>query len=238
MAQVGKSMLAVHPTVAKRVLKEIDEQCSLYYIVIGSVYNLAQSAMVDAMQLLKKSKHYKHEIKRNSNMALEAYNHWNQKMKLKLWDKYQLWLDCSDAVADKMKMDIEKLRWSYDAELMKQGENEHTLKSYLLTAVTLNDIAMHTFVKFLTDGSEKIGIDQSRMFRSESSFESVKTNWEKAVTPLLHCSAGNIDCNNNKNCVLASDIICKKLANFNMYEEACAYGAELNMDIVEQYIEN
>lgn len=51
MAQVGKSMLAVHPTVAKRVLKEIDEQCSLYYIVIGSVYNLAQSAMVDAMQL-------------------------------------------------------------------------------------------------------------------------------------------------------------------------------------------
>ena len=71
MAQVGKSMLAVHPTVAKRVLKEIDEQCSLYYIVIGSVYNLAQSAMVDAMQLLKQSKHYKHEIKRNSIWLLK-----------------------------------------------------------------------------------------------------------------------------------------------------------------------
>lgn len=237
MAQVGKSMLAVHPDVAKRVLKEIDEQCSLYYIVIGSVYNLAQSAMVDAMQFLKSSKYYKHETKRDANQALEAYNSWNQKMKLKLWDKYQLWLDCSDAVADKMRIDVEKLRWSYDAVLMKRSEKEHTLYSYLLTAVTLNDIAMNTFEKFLRDGTKKIGIDLSRMFKSESSFEAVKTNWEKAVTPILSCSSGNIDCNNDNNCVLAGDIICKKLANFNMYEEACAYGAELNMDIVEQYIE-
>lgn len=56
MARVGRNMLGLHPDVARRVLKDIDERCSMYYIIIGSVYNLAQSAMVDAMPLLKESK--------------------------------------------------------------------------------------------------------------------------------------------------------------------------------------
>ena len=152
MARIGRNMLAVHPDVARRVLKDIDECCSMYYIIIGSVYNLAQSAMVDAMPLLKESRFWKFEVKKDANAALGAYESWNSKMKMKLWDKYQMWLDVSDAVADKMKVDVQKLRWSYDALLMREKIEEHTLKSYLLTASTLNDIAENTFGKFLRDG--------------------------------------------------------------------------------------
>lgn len=189
------------------------------------------------MPLLKQSKWWRHEVKRDARLALAAYDSWNQKMKLKLWNKYQLWLDCSDAVADKMRMDVEKLRWSYDAVLMKRKEDNHRLEAYLLTAVTLNDIAQNTFVKFLRDGSKVAGVDLGKMFRGESSFENVKTNWEKAVIPILRCSGGDIDCNGDKNCVLAADIICKKLADFSMYEEACGYGAELNWETVSQYMD-
>lgn len=228
-------MLAVHPEVAKRVLARIDEQCSLYYIVIGSVYNLAQSAMVDAMPLLKQSKWWAHEVKRDANLALVAYDTWSAKMKLKLRDRFQLWLDVSDDVAEKMRMDVEKLRWSYDAVLMRCKEANHRLEAYLLTAVTLNDIAQNTFEKFLRDGSKVAGVDLGKMFKGESSFEAVKANWEKAVTPILRCSGGNIDCSKDNNCVLAGDIICKKLADLGMYEKACGYGAELNMDIMEKY---
>lgn len=64
MARVGRNMLAVHPDVARRILKDIDERCSMYYIIIGSVYNLAQSAMVDAMPLLKESKWWRFEVKK------------------------------------------------------------------------------------------------------------------------------------------------------------------------------
>lgn len=99
----------------------------MYYIIIGSVYNLAQSAMVDAMPLLKESKWWRFEVKKNANAALGAYDSWNSKMKLKLWDKYQMWLDVSDAVADKMKVDVQKLRWSYDALLMRaEDRGAHT----------------------------------------------------------------------------------------------------------------
>lgn len=37
--------------------------------------------------------------------------------------------------------------------------------------------------------------------------------------------------------MLAGDIICRKLADIEMYEEACKYAADLNMDIVEKYME-
>lgn len=237
MARVGRNMLGLHPDVARRVLKDIDERCSMYYIIIGSVYNLAQSAMVDAMPLLKESKWWRFEVKKDANAALGAYESWNSKMKMKLWDKYQMWLDVSDAVADKMKVDVQKLRWSYDALLMREKIEEHTLKSYLLTASTLNDIAENTFGKFLRDGSKNIGVDLTEMFKAESSFAAVKANWDKAVAPIMMCGGGNIDCNKDSNCVLAGDIICRKLADIEMYEEACKYAADLNMDIVEKYME-
>lgn len=53
----------------------------------------------------------------------------------------------------------------------------------------------------------------------------------------LKCSGGDIDCNKDSNCVLAADIISRKLADFKMYEEACGYGAEYNPEVIEKYIE-
>ena len=194
--------------------------------------------MVDAMPLLKESKWWRFEVKMNSNAALGAYDSWNSKMKLKLWNKYQMWLDVSDAVADKMKVDVQKLRWSYDALLMKTNTEDHALKSYLLTASTLNDIAENTFAKFLREGTKQIGFDLREMFKEESSFAAVKANWDRAIAPIMRCGGENIDCNTDNNCVLASDIICRKLADVEMYEEACKYAADLNMDVVEKYMED
>lgn len=53
----------------------------------------------------------------------------------------------------------------------------------------------------------------------------------------MRCGGGNIDCNKDNNCVLAGDIICRKLADVEMYEEACRYAADLNMEVVEKYME-
>lgn len=237
MASVGRNMLAVHPDVARRTLERIDEQCSLYYIIIGSVYNLAQSAMVDAMEPLKASGWWRHEVKRDARQALRFYEQWEQKMRLKLGDRWQLWLDASDGVAERMVMHLSKLRWSYEAVLMKRKVEESRLMAALLTAVTMNDIADETFRKFLRDGSRRTGVDLSEMFRRESSFVAVKAAWERACTPILRCAGGDIDCNDDANCRLAADIICRRLSDFGLYEEACGYGAEMNMDVVERYME-
>ena len=233
----NRNLLAVHPDVMKRTMDAVNDQCSLYYIIIGSVYNLAQSSMLDAKVLLQETKHWKHEVKRDVNKALAAYDAWNSKMKVQLWDRYQMWLDISDDVAEKMKMHVQKLRWSYDAVLMKHNDTEHLLKAHLLTALTMNDLALSTFRKYIADGSEKTKVDMSLLFSKESSFKDVAKNWENAVRRVLKCSGGDIDCNKDSNCVLAVDIISRKLADFGMYEEACGYGAEYNPEVIEKYID-
>lgn len=234
----NRNLLAVHPDVMKRTMDAVNGQCSLYYIIIGSVYNLAQSSMFDAKVMLEETRHWKHEVKRDVNKALAAYDAWNSEMKVQLRDRYQMWLDISDDVAEKMKMHVQKLKWSYDAVLMKHNDTEHLLKAHLLTALTMNDLALSTFRKYIADGSEKTKVDMSLLFSKESSFKDVATNWEKAVRRVLKCSGGDIDCNKDNNCVLAADIISRKLADFKMYEEACGYGAEYNPEVIEKYIDD
>lgn len=215
LVRQNRNLLAVHPDVMKRTMDAVNDQCSLYYIIIGSVYNLAQSSMLDAKVMLEETKHWKHEVKRDVNKALAAYDAWNSKMKIH----------------------VQKLRWSYDAVLMKHNDTEHLLKAHLLTALTMNDLALSTFRKYIADGSEKTKVDMSLLFSKESSFKDVATNWENAVRRVLKCSGGDIDCNKDSNCVLAADIISRKLADFKMYEEACGYGAEYNPEVIEKYIE-
>lgn len=238
LVRQNRNLLAVHPDVMKRTMDAVNDQCSLYYIIIGSVYNLAQSSMLDAKVMLEETRHWKHEVKRDVNKALAAYDAWNSKMKVKLRDRYQMWLDISDDVAEKMKMHVQKLKWSYDAVLMKHNDTEHLLKAHLLTALTMNDLALSTFRKYIADGSEKTKVDMSLLFSKESSFKDVATNWEKAVRRVLKCSGGDIDCNKDSNCVLAADIISRKLADFKMYEEACGYGTEYNPEVIEKYIDD
>lgn len=238
LVRQNRNLLAVHPDVMKRTMDAVNDQCSLYYIIIGSVYNLAQSSMLDAKVMLEETRYWKHEVKRDVNKALAAYDAWNSKMKVQLRDRYQMWLDISDDVAEKMKMHVQKLKWSYDAVLMKHTDTEHLLKSHLLTALTMNDLALSTFRKYIADGSEKTKVDMSLLFSKESSFKDVATNWEKAVRRVLKCSGGDIDCNKDNNCVLAADIISRKLADFKMYEEACGYGAEYNPEVIEKYIDD
>ncbi len=237
LVRQNRNLLAVHPDVMKRTMDAVNDQCSLYYIIIGSVYNLAQSSMLDAKVMLEETKHWKHEVKRDVNKALAAYDTWNSKMKAQLRDRYQMWLDISDDVAEKMKMHVQKLRWSYDAVLMRYNDTEHLLKAHLLTALTMNDLALLTFRKYIADGSEKTKVDMSLLFSKESSFKDVAKNYENAVRRVLKCSGGDIDCNKDNNCQLAADIISRKLANFGMYEEACGYGAEYNPEVIEKYVD-
>lgn len=192
LVRQNRNLLAVHPDVMKRTMDAVNDQCSLYYIIIGSVYNLAQSSMLDAKVMLEETKHWKHEVKRDVNKALAAYDTWNSKMKAQLRDRYQMWLDISDDVAEKMKMHVQKLRWSYDAVLMRHNDTEHLLKAHLLTALTMNDLALSTFRKYIADGSEKTKVDMRLLFSKESSFKDVATNWENAVRRVLKCSGGDL----------------------------------------------
>ena len=77
----------------QKTLGNIDRCCSLFYVAMASIYNVAQSAMVDAHALLRQHPVYKHGVKRSAKKALLAYERLDKALQQTLGDRYQLWLD-------------------------------------------------------------------------------------------------------------------------------------------------
>lgn len=59
--------LQLTPQALQRQQQEIDRCCSLYYIIIGSIYNIAQSAMIDAYTYIRRDPRYRHQTKQDIN---------------------------------------------------------------------------------------------------------------------------------------------------------------------------
>ena len=59
--------------------KQIDRCCSLYYLMMGSIYNTVQSAMVDARDAIRDSPLYRQQIKQNIRKALKKYDELNNR---------------------------------------------------------------------------------------------------------------------------------------------------------------
>lgn len=58
ISRIPRRVYIIAPSVKQKeeILKSIDRYCSLYYITIGSAYNIAQTAMIDAYNAIKEDK--------------------------------------------------------------------------------------------------------------------------------------------------------------------------------------
>lgn len=125
-----------------KTLGDIDRCYSLFYVAMASIYNVAQSAMVDAHAFLRQHPAYRQEVKRSARKALLAYERLDKALQQTLGDRYQLWLDLSDNVDDEMRSHIQTLRLSFDAWLLRYNVQQHALLAHMETALTI--IAWHS----------------------------------------------------------------------------------------------
>lgn len=219
--------------VKQRQLLAIDRCCSLYYTVMGSIYNTAQTVMVDAVTELKRHPHiYRQAVKQNIRLAMQAYDKWEKRMRDVLADRYQFWLDLSDAVDDEMRRHIQTLRLSFDAWLLKYNVKDHTLISHLMTALTLIRFARETFDMLFDKYREQTHVDMRPMFRG-GDFREIEHYWERAVRPLLTTPPGQPDINFNEShdVELAFRIIARKLTDDGIFNRAGEQGLKLNPDL-------
>ena len=103
----------------QKTLGNIDRCCSRFYVAMASIYNVAQSSVVDAHAFLRQHPAYRHGVKRSAKKALLAYERLDKALQQTLGDRYQLWLDLSDNVDDEMRSHIQTLRLSFDAWLLR-----------------------------------------------------------------------------------------------------------------------
>lgn len=229
-------MRAVQAHITERQQKEIDRCCQAYYVIIGSIYNVVESAMVDAVELVRRDKRFRHRVKQDFKYALHAYRIWDSKMRETLGDRYTLWLDLSDGVADIIASDLKKLYYAFDAHLMRHHIADHRMIASLETATTMVKFARQTFDVYFDKFRESCGVDLRPWF-SGGDMRDIEFRWNRACEPFLRTpsDAPNINFNESRDCELAYKILSDRILSPDTYNLAGRDALTLNEDVCRIY---
>lgn len=222
----------IAPSVKQKeeLLKSIDRYCPLYYITMGSAYNIAQTAMIDALGAIKEDKKlYRQKTKQSINKALAAYNTWDAKMRFVLADRYQLWLDLSDASEAELKPLVTTLYYCIDNYFLKNQVPKSKIVARMEAAMVLIDVAVSLFRNLFDNVRKKIGVDLRPAFNEGNALE-LQHNWNNAMQSVINTIPGmpDIDINDDADSVQAAKNIIRKLTNEGIYDRAGEYALQLN----------
>ena len=222
----------IAPSVKQKeeLLKSINSYCSLYYITMGSAYNIAQTAMIDALGAIKEDKKlYRQKTKQSINKALAAYNTWDAKMRFVLADRYQLWLDLSDASEAELKPLVTTLYYCIDNYFLKNQVPKSKIVARMEAAMVLIDVAVSLFRNLFDNVRKKIGVDLRPAFKEGNALE-LQHNWNNAMQSVINTIPGmpDIDINDDADSVQAAKNIITKLTNEGIYDRAGEYALQLN----------
>lgn len=228
--------LQLTPQALQRQQQEIDRCCSLYYIIIGSIYNIAQSAMIDAYTYIRRDPRYRHQTKQDINYAIQAYEKWDHRMRQTLGDRYQLWLDISDAIAEYIQHDVQVLLYAFDDHLMHHNIPDHLFIATVENSLTIVQMAQQTFETMFDDFQRKCHIDLRPLFNT-GNFQDIQFRWRRAVRTFLKTPDNHPDINFNDSTrvTLAYDILIRKLYDPDTYNIASRSALQLNQDICRKY---
>ena len=217
----------------KRLMNQVDRSCSLYYITMGSIYNVCQTAMVDAREFIctHEPTFYRQQVKYNIKKALEAYDKWLKKMENSLGEHYQMWLDVSDAVDDEMKILITTLYYSIDNFLLKNKVEYSKVYAHMEVAAVLLQLANSIYTDLFNNIQKRIGTDIRYMFQGGDASDLYRY-WHEAMRYMYKLKPVVPDVNLNEDPTInqAVDNIVKRLTAENIYNRGGEYALRLNPD--------
>ena len=224
------SAFALAPGIKRETLARVDRACFLYYVTIGSIYNICQSAMVDAREGLRRDRTlFRHKVKQEVNLAFAAYDRWDAAMRRILRDRYQLWLDLSDSVDSDLRRQVQILFYSVDNFFLKSRVPRSKVFSRMETALVLLDIARDTFRRIFRHVRDMIGVDIAPMFAGADASD-IFFHWHAAITAASRSLPGFPDVNVNADPVSVQAVhnIQAALSSGDIYNRAAEYAMSLN----------
>lgn len=195
-----------------RAMQYFDRLNSLVNLVVGAVNSIACNALVDAVNELRKSKHYKFKAKQEAKQAIEAYEAWERAHTKNFGDRYNLFLDYLSAAEEAIQPDIDKLYWAIKQVLDKHKTEEAALKSKIETARTLLEYAVCMYDKTLETCRKETGIDFDFLMRP-ARLTAALHHWTRCEDIVSRTKGETINLNNDPNCVLAFKVIENKITS-------------------------
>lgn len=217
----------------KRMVENVDRSCALYYVTMGSIYAVCQSAMVDAVDFIRTHEptFYRQQVKYNIKKALEAYDKWNKTMENALGEQYQIWLDVSDAVDEEIKPLVTTLYYSIDNCLLKNNVTCSKVYARMEVAAVLLQLANSIYTDLFKHIQKRIGIDITPLFRGGDASD-IYHYWHEAIHFACKVKPVVPDVNLNDDPTInqAVNNIVKRLTAENIYNRGGEYALRLNPD--------
>lgn len=223
----GVNCFALTAKAKAEAMRKVDRACAAYYVIIASLFNTSNTAMVDAVELLKPVRRlWQGNARSGARKALRCYDDWNRRMKATLKDRYGLWLDVSDKTDALMRPHVRNLFYAFDAVLLKHGVADHAAKAMTETAGVLSELCVEMFDKYFDGVERQAGVSMRGMF-CRHFFTGCRTYWDDARKAVCGAEAA-IDFNADPRCALAYKVLVSKAMDEGLYNAAGEYGLRVN----------
>lgn len=203
------------PSARQRQAEEVfDRLNSLVNLLVGAVNTIAGKAMFDAIERVKPTPYYRHELKRHLKEAERTYYAYEKRHIQNFGDRTQLFYDYLDTAEEDIQPHVDILRLTIKSMLDKYRQSGTELKAYVETARNLLAFAVHLYdlqVKTADEAAPGIHFDK---YMNPARLTGTLYHFERAADMICKTEGGAaIDLNKDKDVVLAFHIIEKKLTS-------------------------
>ena len=229
------SISAIAQGINKMLVKR-DYFFSLFWSALAPINNVAIMEITDAYNLLKDTRYFKRDIKRNAKMTMQRIDKYDRAVYLHMkntedGDKSQFWLDYTDEHYEAVKNDLKIFYLSVLQVLTKFDEEEREMKARLVTSCALLEFAIGMFDEFfkVIELDEHISI--VNMFR-DARLDYIFSIWREVVDSICR-SNKPYDINDDENANKAFRVIENRLTDMEWLGKVGNVAIAYNPDVVK-----
>lgn len=212
--------------------RTVDRMTSLYYLMIGSLATITQTAIKDLYdELYQRKDLFKFKLKlrikeafSRSNQLIMTFKKYTSEI-----SQYDLWLDITDCMEDELKNDMRNLYYVTDNILLKNNIKEHRLQTLACIAYNLS-IMLHDMSQRYDDVMKHAGIGTANIKPSEmflSPMYGMYTSMKEVAAMIITDKDAEYFKDGNQ-INTALQVIAMKVCDLERIEKAADEGLKLN----------
>lgn len=212
--------------------KTVDRMTSLYYLMIGSLSTITQTAIKDLYdELYQRKDLFRFKLKlrikeafSRSNQLIMTFKKYTSEI-----SQYDLWLDITDCMEDELKNDMRNLYYVTDNILLKNNIKEHRLQTLACIAYNLS-IMLHDMSQRYDDVMKDAGIGTANIKPSEmflSPMYGMYTSMKEVAAMIITDKDAEYFKDGNQ-INTALQVIAMKVCDLERIEKAADEGLKLN----------
>ena len=220
----------------ERYMEGWDRTNSLVNMLIGVSNEVARIAISDGIDALKKAGLYKQKTKQLCNETFRRQEAYETKHNSNFGDRLKLWLDYLDDVEEEYRPHIFNIYMSLKQVLDRHKQRLSEVKARLECGRICAMAAVAQFDTLMKDMKQKYGADYTPHFQA-GRYDGPLHTWTQLCDIYVKTDDPKdyINLNDDNNCQMAFDILCRKLNSEEVLNRIGKKAIEMNLEVASKY---